>query len=93
MYEILKNTLPKSGELDPILTKFLYGNLDTVLSADRTHIINSYRLVGLVVKTSASRAEDPEFESLSRWDFLGVGTYQWLKIWYSSGYHARRLVL
>ena len=29
------------------------------------------RLVGLVVKVSASRAEDPEFESRLRWDFSG----------------------
>ena len=34
------------------------------------------RLVGLVVKASASRAEDPGFES--RWgrDFFGVESYQ-----------------
>ena len=30
-----------------------------------------YRLVGLVVKASASRAEDPEFESRLRRDFSG----------------------
>ena len=29
------------------------------------------RLVGLVVKASASRAEDPGFESRLRWDFSG----------------------
>ena len=32
---------------------------------------SSYRLVGLVVKTSASRAEDPVFEFHLRWDFSG----------------------
>ena len=32
--------------------------------------------VGLVVKASASRAEDPGFESRLRWDFSGVESYQ-----------------
>ena len=34
------------------------------------------RLVGLVVKASASRAEDPEFESRLRRDFFGVESCQ-----------------
>ena len=34
------------------------------------------RLVGLVVKASASRAEDPGFESCLRLDFSGVELYQ-----------------
>ena len=34
------------------------------------------RLVGLVVKASASRAEGPGFESRLRWDFFGVESYQ-----------------
>ena len=34
------------------------------------------RLVGLVVKASAWRAEGPEFESLLRRDFFGVESYQ-----------------
>ena len=34
------------------------------------------RLVGLVVKASASRAEDPGFESRLRRDFFGVESYQ-----------------
>ena len=33
-------------------------------------------LVGLVVKASASRAEDPRFESRLRRDFFGVESYQ-----------------
>ena len=37
------------------------------------------RLVGLVVKASASRAEGPGFESRLRRDFFGVESYQWLK--------------
>ena len=37
-----------------------------------------YRLVGLVVKASASRAEGPGFESRLRRDFSGVESYQWL---------------
>ena len=48
---------------------------------------------GLVVKASASRAEDPGFESRLRWDFSGAKSYQWLKNWHSSGYPARRLAL
>ena len=34
------------------------------------------RLAGLVVKASASRAEDPGFESRLRRDFFGVESYQ-----------------
>ena len=34
------------------------------------------RLVGLVVKASASRAEDPGFEPRLRRDFFGVESYQ-----------------
>ena len=45
---------------------------------------SSYRLVGLVVKASASRAEGPGFESRLRRDFYGVESYQWLKHWHSS---------
>ena len=37
---------------------------------------NRYRLDGLVVKASASRAEDPRFESRLRRDFFGVESYQ-----------------
>ena len=37
------------------------------------------RLVGLVVKASASRAEDPGFESRLRRDFSGVESYQSLQ--------------
>ena len=33
-------------------------------------------LAGLVVKASASRAEDPGFQSRLRWDFFGVKSYQ-----------------
>ena len=51
------------------------------------------RLVGLVVKASASGAKDPRFESPLRRDFCGVESYQWLKNWHSSGYPARRLGL
>ena len=35
-----------------------------------------YRLVGLVVKVSASRAEDPGLGSRLRRDFFGVESYQ-----------------
>ena len=57
----------------------------------RSHPVD--RLVGLVVKASASRAENPGFESHLRRDCFGVESYQRLKNWHSSGYHARGLVL
>ena len=38
--------------------------------------IKTDRLVGLVVKASASRAEGPGFESRLRRDFSGVESYQ-----------------
>ena len=48
-----------------------------------THIVSqgrifsdNHRLVGLVVKASAIRAEDPGFESRFRRDFSGVASYQ-----------------
>ena len=37
-------------------------------------------LICLVVKASASRAEDPGFESRLLREFFGVESYQWLKI-------------
>ena len=48
------------------------------------------RLFGQVVKASASRAEDPEFESRRRRDFSRVESYQWLRNWHSSSYPSRR---
>ena len=57
------------------------------------YVYTVHRLIGLVVKASASRAKDPGFESRLRWDFFGVKSYQWLKNWHSSGYPARRLAL
>ena len=39
-------------------------------------VTTTYRLVGLVVKASASRAKDPGFESRLRRDFFGVESYQ-----------------
>ena len=52
-----------------------------------------YHLIGLVVKASASRAEDPGSESRLHQDFFRVKSYQWLKNWHSSGYPVRRLAL
>ena len=49
-------------------------NADITTAKLRHHMIN--RLVGLVVKASASRAEDPGFESHLRRDFFGVESYQ-----------------
>ena len=49
--------------LFPTLSSFNYVNIAVCLSF-------TYRLVGLVVKASASRAEDPEFDSRLRRDFF-----------------------
>ena len=52
------------------------------------------RLAGLIVKASASGAEDPGIESRLRRDFSESShTMQWLIYWHSSGYPARRLAL
>ena len=61
----------------------------TVCTSTLPHCL--HRLVGLVVKASASRAEGPGFESRLRRDFFGVESYQWLKNGHSSGYPARPL--
>ena len=42
----------------------------------KTKVHVKYRLVGPVVKTSTSRAEDPTFESRLRRVFSGVESYQ-----------------
>ena len=54
-----------------------------------------YRLVGLVVKASASRAEDPGFESRFRWDFSGSSHTSDFKkkMGTPGGYPAKRLAL
>ena len=62
-------------------------------SSSSSFIIIINRLIGLVVKASASRSEDPGFESRLLRDFFGVESYQCLQNWLSSGYPARRLAL
>ena len=49
---------------------------ETCLQSTRLGLLETYRLVGLVVKASALRAEGPGFESRLRWDFFGVKSYQ-----------------
>ena len=46
------------------------------IPAAKTTSVKVNHLVGLVVKASASRAEDPGFVSLLRRDFSGVESYQ-----------------
>ena len=58
-----------------------------------TTVSAGHHLIGLVVKASASRAEDPGFESGLRQDFFGVKSYQRLKNWRSSCYPARHLAV
>ena len=48
----------------------------SLLIEDMSGIPFANRLVGLVVKASASRAEDPGFESRLRRDLFGVESYQ-----------------
>ena len=45
------------------------------MSYTTTYHTSCDRLFGLVVKASASRAEDPGFESRLRRDFFGVESY------------------
>ena len=67
----------------------VHAHKETSLLYSLAHI----GLVGLVVKASAWRAEDPEFESRLHRDFSRVESYQQLKNWHSSDYPARRLAL
>ena len=54
---------------------FVYLPLSSCMSFSRRPPCAD-RLVGLVVKASASRAEGPGFESRLRRDFFGVESYQ-----------------
>ena len=69
--------------------------LSDIVRVSSVHPVSAHtdRLVGLLVKESTSRAEDPGFESRLPRDISGVESYQRLKIWHSSGYPARRLAL
>ena len=51
----------------------LYLSLSFSLSLSLSYFTS---LVGLVVKASASRMEDPSFESHLHWDFSGIESYQ-----------------
>ena len=50
------------------------------VSSSLNHSAGSNRLVGLVVKASASRAEGPGFESRLRRDFFGVESYHMIPV-------------
>ena len=60
---------------------------------DRSCLTTLDRLVGLVVKASASRAEDSGSESRLRRDFSGSSHTSDFKKWHSSGHPAWRLAL
>ena len=62
--DILKNTAPKSCELDPIPTKLLYENLDAVLPTI-TNIINSSLLSGIVPKDLKTAVVKPLLKKAS----------------------------
>ena len=53
----------------------LEGAILLVYNPNTALLTVTYRLVGLVVKPSASRAEDPGFESRLHRDFFGVEPY------------------
>ena len=57
-------------------TRDAVDSLKAGLVSTTTSALNAYRLVGLVVKASASRAEGPGFESRLRRDFFGAESYQ-----------------
>ena len=79
-------------EVDALTTRPTRRSHST--SRNQTKICRFSRdcLVGLVVKASASRAEDLGFESHLPQDIFWVESYQWLQNWHSSGYPARRLL-
>ena len=52
------------------------SSLSISLSVSLSVCLSVYRLVGLVVKVSASKAEVPGLESRLRRDFFGVESYQ-----------------
>ena len=61
----------KQGSFNPFLT--VTGTF-SVMIGSLLYVFD--RLVGLVVKASASRAEEPRFESRLRRDFFRVESYQ-----------------
>ena len=78
-------------EPEPMLTP--KRKIPSTRGSEEVQTRKADRLVGLVVKASASGVEGPGFESRLRQDFFRVESYQWLKNWHSSGYPARRLAL
>ena len=50
--------------------------ISTSLHGGQYSLFSAYRLVGLVVKASSTRAEDPGFESRLRLDFSQVESYR-----------------
>ena len=68
---LYRNSLTKTLQFPPeILVSLLLKFVKFVFP------LTAYRLVGLAVKASASRAEGPGFESRLRRDFFGVESYQ-----------------
>ena len=90
-----RNTSSDENSTQDTMTQFTNVPIVMMKATMRMIMIvpSTHCLAGPVVKASASRAEDPGFESRLRRDFSGVESYQWLQNWHSSGYPARRLVL
>ena len=58
------------------MTRSVIEESDPCFPALEMHSLPPDHLVGLVVKASVLRAEDPGFESPMRQDFSGVESYQ-----------------
>ena len=60
----------------PHATKVSVSSSSSSSTSAASASVSSYRLIGLVVKASALRAEDPGFEPRLRRDFFRVKSYQ-----------------
>ena len=71
VYIIRLQVMPDANVLLPTQDKGTASGTD-----NEAESLQVNRLIGLVVKASASRAEDPGFESRLSPDFFGVESYQ-----------------
>ena len=72
-------TFPRAGFLGPAIAPFKEEKGPVTFACVAHSLVRvpcAHCLVGLVVKASASRADDPRFESRLRRDFSGVESYQ-----------------
>ena len=74
--QCVANLLPNTGVGDTLPSTGHPEGADPVAVISYLTTPNTHRLVDLVAKASASRAEDPGFESRLRRNFFGVESYQ-----------------